>query len=71
MRWINSVAREVWGLFVDDGSFAAAIVVWLAVVLLAMRRVAWGAQFGGVVLFVGLAAVLIENVLRYARRRRK
>jgi hypothetical protein len=71
MRWIKSVAREVWGLFVDDGSFAAGIVVWLAVVLLAMRRVAWGARFGGVVLFVGLAAVLIENVLRYARRRQK
>jgi hypothetical protein len=71
MGWIKSVAREVWGLFVDDGSFAAAIVVWLAVVLLAVRRVAWGARFGGVVLFVGLAAVLIENVLRYARRRQK
>jgi hypothetical protein len=71
MGWIKSVAREVWGLFVDDGSFAAAIVVWLALVLLAVRRVAWGARFGGVVLFVGLAAVLIENVLRYARRRQK
>jgi hypothetical protein len=71
MGWIKSVAREVWGLFVDDGSFAVAIVVWLAVVLLAARRVAWGARFGGVVLFLGLATVLIENVLRYARGPRK
>jgi hypothetical protein len=68
MGWLRSVAREVWGLFVDDGSFAAAIAVWLGVVLLVLRRVAWGVRWGGVALFVGLALVLIENVLRYARR---
>ena len=71
MRWIQSVAREVWGLFVEDGSFAAAIVVWLAVVLLGGRRTAWGIRWGGVALFAGLALVLIENVLRYARKPRK
>jgi hypothetical protein len=71
MQWIQSVAREVWGLFVDDGSFAAAIVVWLAVALLGLRRVPWGVRWGGVALFAGLAIVLIENVLRYARKGRK
>ena len=29
MRWIGTIAREVFGLFVDDGSFAIAILVWL------------------------------------------
>ena len=71
MRWIRSVAREVWGLFVEDGSFAMAIVVWLMVVLLGVRRTAWGMRWGGVVLFAGLGLVLIENVLRYTRRQRK
>ena len=32
MRWLRSVAREVLELFVDDGSFAIAILVWLALV---------------------------------------
>jgi hypothetical protein len=71
MRWMRSVAREVWGLFVEDGSFAVGILVWLAVVLLGVRRSGWGLHWGGVALFVGLALVLIENVLRYARNPRK
>lgn len=71
MQWMRSVAREMWGLFVDDGSFAAAIVVWLTVVLLGFRQHPWGARWGGVALFAGLGFVLIENVLRYARKGRK
>ena len=71
MRWMRSALGEVWGLFVEDGSFAAGIVVWLGVVLVGVRRVAWGVRWGGVALFAGLALVLIENVLRYARRPRK
>lgn len=71
MQWLRTVGREIWGLFVDDGSFAAAIVVWLAIVLFGMRRAGWGEHWGGVALFAGLALVLIENVLRYARHTRK
>ena len=66
MKWLRSVVREVWGLFVDDGSFAAAIVVWLALAVLVLPRVAAG--WAGPVWFVGLAAILIESVLRAARR---
>ena len=62
------MAREVWGLFVDDGSFAAGIVVWLGVVLLGFTRLAGSVRWGGVALFAGLVLVLIENVLRYARK---
>jgi len=68
MHWIRAVSRELWGLFVDDGSFAAAIALWLAVVLVGLRRVGWSERWGGVTLFVGLALMLIENVLRYARK---
>ncbi len=69
MKWLRSIVREVWGLFVDDGSFAAAIVVWLAVSVLVLLRVAAG--WAGPVWFVGLAAILIESVLRAGRRRTK
>lgn len=69
MKWLRSIAREVWGLFVDDGSFAAAIVVWLALAVLVLPRVA--AAWAGPVWFVGLAAILTESVLRAGRRRTK
>jgi hypothetical protein len=68
MRWLRSVAREVGGLFVDDGSFAVAILVWLAVMVMLGRVVAGGRWLGWGLLF-GLAVVLIESVLRFARRR--
>ena len=69
MRWLTSIAREVWGLFVDDGSFAAAIVVWLALAVVVLPRVV--ARWAGPVWFAGLAVILIESVLRAARRRTK
>jgi hypothetical protein len=68
MRWLRSVAREVAGLFVEDSSFAIAILVCLAVVLVLGRVTAEGGWLGWV-LFGGLAAVLTESVLRFARRR--
>jgi hypothetical protein len=70
MGWISSVLREVWGLFVDDGSFAAAITVWIAFVLLVLPRFVGFEVWGGAVLVGGLAVLLVENVLRHARRPR-
>jgi hypothetical protein len=70
MQRLRSVVREIVGLFVDDGSFAVAILVWLAVVLVLSRVVAEG-RWLGCGLFVGLAVVLVESVLRSARRRSK
>jgi hypothetical protein len=32
MRWIGNIVREVFGLFVDDGSFALAILAWIGIV---------------------------------------
>ena len=66
MHWYRSIVREVVGLFVDDGSFAVAIVVWL-VVCVVLPRVAAGARWAGLALFAGLAAILIASVLRFAR----
>jgi hypothetical protein len=71
MRWYRSIAREVVGLFVDDGSFAIAILVWLALVVVVLPRVAADAHWAGLALFAGLALILIESVLRFARQHTK
>jgi hypothetical protein len=71
MRWIKSIVREIYGLFVDDGSFAGAIVVWLVLCVILLPRMTAGARWTGPALFVGLVAILIESVLRFARRPKK
>lgn len=68
MSWLKTIWDEFFGLFVDDVSFAVAIVVWLAVahVLFHMDLVA--APWRGPLLFVGLAAIFVENTLRRSRK---
>jgi len=69
MNWLKSIAREVYGLFVDDGSFATAIVVWLVLAVAVMSRLA--ARWAGPAWFAGLAVILVESVLRFSRRKGK
>ena len=71
VRWLKSIVREILGLFVDDESFAAAILVWVAVAGLGLPRFASAAHWTGPLLFTGLALILIESVLRFARLRTK
>lgn len=68
MAWIKTIAAELFGLFVDDGAFALAILIWLAVAALALPRLGIGGEGQGIVLFVGLAAILAESATRRARR---
>ena len=70
MRWLKSIAREVIGLFVEDGSFAVAILAWLALAVVVLPRAGLATRVAGPVLFAGLAAILVASVLRYSRRRR-
>ncbi|WP_187290845.1 hypothetical protein [Hyphomicrobium denitrificans] len=48
MRWLKTIVAEIFGLFVDDGAFALAIIVWLGAVWLVLPRLnvptAWGAS---------------------------
>ena len=69
MQWLRLTLREVYGLFVDDGSFAAWLLVWMVVACVALRFLHAG-YLGGPALALGLAVVLAESVLRTARRRR-
>ena len=70
MEWMRTVAREVWGLFVDDGRFAIAIVVWVGLVWLLERRFEVGGTAGAAALFGGLGMVLVVSLCKFARRNR-
>ena len=71
MRWLTTIAREIFGLFVDDGSFALAIVIWLLLVVVLLPRVVASASWAAPALFAGLAIILAQSVLRYSRKSRR
>lgn len=60
--------REIWGLFVEDASFTLGIVVCLALAVYVFPSIVAASAWRGPLLFGLLALVLIENVLRSARR---
>ena len=68
MRWLKTILSEGCGLFVDDGRYALRIVVWLALVWLALPQLHLGGGWNALILFVGLLAILLESVWRRARR---
>lgn len=68
MRWLKIIATEIFGLFVDDGAFALAIVVWLPAVWLALPYIGVRPAWRGIILFMGLALILIESAVRRSRR---
>ena len=70
MKWIAMVLSELVGLFVDDLSFTVTILAWIALGALLLPRLGLAAAWGAPLLFLGCAAILIENVRRAARRRR-
>jgi len=64
MSWLKSTLGEIYGLFVDDGSFAVAVIAWLAIAWLVLPRLAVGPLAKGPILFAGLALILIESAWR-------
>ncbi|HEY5413065.1 MAG TPA: hypothetical protein VIJ94_20310 [Caulobacteraceae bacterium] len=68
MSWLKSGLRELIGLFIDDGSFALAIVVWVVLVGLLASQVTAARPWSGLLLFLGLAAILAESAVRRARK---
>lgn len=66
MNGLRTALSELWGLFVEDGRYALAIVVW---VLLAWWVLPWLqlGEWNAPVFAAGLLAILVESVLRRAR----
>ena len=68
MKWLRTIWDEFIGLFIDDVSFAVAIVVWLAMAQVLFQMDLVPGVWRGPLLFAGLAAIFVENTLRRARK---
>ena len=68
MKWLRTIFREILGLFVDDAAFALAILIWLGLVRILTPHLAILSRWTGAVLFSGLALILAESTIRYAKR---
>jgi hypothetical protein len=68
MRWMKTIVQELFGLFIDDGSFALAIVVWIGVLWFLAGRVLYSAAWCGAVLFAGLGLILLASTIRRSRQ---
>lgn len=68
MSWLKTAVREVFGLFVDDGRYAFAILVWLGLAWPVLPHLPALEPWSGVLLFAGLAAILAASTMLKARR---
>ncbi len=63
------IRDELFGLFVDDGVFAGAILVWVVAGWRILPRLGLPGCLAAVLLFAGLAIILAFGALRSARKR--
>ena len=68
MSVLKAIAAELFGLFVDDGFLALAILAIVALTAGVAGLAGLSPQTQGVLLFLGCGAVLAESVRRAARR---
>lgn len=69
MKAVITALQEVYGLFVEDGSLAVAVLVWVAVAAFLLRFGSGEAR--AFLLFLGIAGLLLENVWRSASARKR
>ncbi len=67
MTWLRAVWAELFGLFVDDGRLALAIVAWIVLAWLVLPRLL-PAGWDAIGLALGLAVVLIGSTAGWFRR---
>jgi len=68
MKILRSIVAELLGLFVDDGGVALAVLGWVVVAWLLSWIVP--SPWPPLILFAGLAAILVGSAVRQAGRRR-
>jgi uncharacterized membrane protein YgaE (UPF0421/DUF939 family) len=70
MRVIAAALSEICHLFVEDGPFAAAIVLWPCLILVFDRRAQLAGTAGSAMLAVGMIVILVAGTLRHRNPRR-
>ena len=70
MTRLRTIWTEFFGLFIDDGPFAAAILIWLAVAKLLLPHLGLPRTLPPMLMALGLAGILVESAVRRARGRR-
>jgi hypothetical protein len=68
MKAIRLVAKEFFGMFVDDGNLALLALILVAAVAAAVKLLALPPLLGGGLLLVGCLAILLQSVRRAARQ---
>lgn len=69
MGTLRAIWSELVGLFIDDVGFAAAILAWLLLAGVGLPKLGLGDPWPALLLFAGLAAILVESAVRRARSR--
>jgi hypothetical protein len=69
VKTVIAACRELLGLFVDDGSFAIALILWSAAAGFFLPRLPVNAGWDGPILFLGYLLILAENLRRTAQGR--
>jgi hypothetical protein len=70
MRWIKTIGSEFFGLFVDDVRFAVTIMLWLLMNGFVVSHLGLPSPLPPLILFAGLAVILMESAMRGARGKR-
>ena len=67
MSWLKTIWSEFISLFVDDGSLAVAVLLWLGTCWLVLPRLPLPPAVLPMILFAGLGVILAESALRRSR----
>ena len=70
MRVIAAAINEIWHLFVEDGPFAIAIVLWPCLIWVFDRRAQLAGTAASAMLAVGMIIILVAGALRRRHQRR-
>lgn len=69
MSIFRSIFTKLWGLFVDDGSLALALLGWVVLAIWLLPASPIDPEAHAPVLFVGCLSILLINVLVAAREK--
>jgi hypothetical protein len=69
MKWLRTGTRELVGLFVDDGAFAAFIITWISFICVALPKMDLPMVYKGMLLAAGLLVILLGSTTRRSRNR--